>query len=462
MSNNKLYKVIKQIGKGSFSDVYLCEKKSNEMITLFNLESTLFKDFFIIKRININSLVDQYVRRERFNDIPLITTETINKSAGGLNKSTFVFTPPNVNYTIKQLSKGVGYYRKKLTDVIRSEIRILKLLDDGSENIIKYYDHEIYENNNGHNIYDIHLEYCNGGDLYSYLKGGDSILEKRNKWGGFSKRFLYEFINQISNGLKFIHDSNLIHRDIKLQNILINFNLEKYNVIFKISDLGFACYDVTKLQLIKHNIDIEKETDYLVSKYYKICGTPYYMAPEILLGKNKIENASINYINYDYRIDIWSFGISIYQLIWNKLPFIVRSVKQLEHIYSNKEVNLNIQKDCITKTLEQILNYTICINRAMRYTADELIKITNDFDGYKHWDGDNKPIEELITDLENCKNKQENKCKNKEESNKEESKYKNKEEDWEKISEFQFDSEFENLKNLNIDTSFLDWMKRTN
>lgn len=447
MSNNN-YKIIKQIGKGSFSDVYLCEKQTcDSPITLSNLESSLFRDFFIIKKIDINSLVEQYLRKERFEmRIKSNSPTAVTASTTALNKSTFAFTPPNKNYmttnpnknltinnTVDELQKGENYYRKKLIDIICSEIRILKLLDGGSENIVQYYDHEINKKNGLDCIYNIHLEYCAGGDLYSYLKDGDTTLEKRNMWGGFSNRFLYQFINQISNGLQYIHDSNLIHRDIKLQNILMKIDLERCNVIFKISDLGFACYDVSKL---KSKLDEDTGSDYLISKYYKICGTPYYMAPEILLAKSEID--------YDWRIDIWSFGVSIYQLTWNKLPFKATSVTQLKKMYSTIGLKLSMENET-SEILRKIINSTICMNKIQRLSCNQLIDICKMVRGCDHWDGDtsNKKIDEILNETKIG-------------------------EDWEKVSQSSGksvnseDSDIENFKNLNIDKTFLDWMKKTN
>ena len=88
---------------------------------------------------------------------------------------------------------------------------------------------------------------------------------------------------------------SIIHRDIKLANIFINDNYE-----IKIGDFGLAA-----------KIDFEGE------KKKTICGTPNYIAPEILEGKT----------GHSYEVDIWSLGVIIYTLIIGKPPFETPDVK---------------------------------------------------------------------------------------------------------------------------------------
>lgn len=83
-----------------------------------------------------------------------------------------------------------------------------------------------------------------------------------------------------------LHENKIVHRDLKLANVLINDNYD-----LKLADFGFS----------KDN-----ELGYMQS----FCGTPYAMAPEIL----RMEQ-------YDERCDTWSLGIMLYQLLYGKLPF---------------------------------------------------------------------------------------------------------------------------------------------
>jgi len=97
------------------------------------------------------------------------------------------------------------------------------------------------------------------------------------------------------SGLKFLHSNRVIHRDMKLGNLFLNEKME-----IKIGDFGLA----TKLEF-------EGE------KKRTICGTPNYIAPEILDGK----------VGHSYEVDIWSLGVILYALIIGKPPYETPDVK---------------------------------------------------------------------------------------------------------------------------------------
>jgi len=100
---------------------------------------------------------------------------------------------------------------------------------------------------------------------------------------------------QIICALKYLHSHRIIHRDLKLGNLFLNDKME-----IKLGDFGLA----TKL-----DFDGEKKRT--------ICGTPNYIAPEVLEGKS----------GHSYEVDIWSLGVIIYTLIIGKPPFETTDVK---------------------------------------------------------------------------------------------------------------------------------------
>ncbi len=100
---------------------------------------------------------------------------------------------------------------------------------------------------------------------------------------------------QIINALKYLQQHRIIHRDLKLGNLFINEKME-----IKLGDFGLA----TKL-------DFEGE------KKRTICGTPNYIAPEVLEGK----------AGHSYEVDVWSLGVIMYTLIIGKPPFETSDVK---------------------------------------------------------------------------------------------------------------------------------------
>ena len=139
-------------------------------------------------------------------------------------------------------------------------------------------------------------------------------------------------MKQLNNGLKIMKENKIIHRDLKLENILIKYEDEnKKNYIIKLSDYGCS-----------------KRLDSLSKNYCNTnAGTLTYMAPEILNGKE-----------YNYKCDLWSIGIIIYRLKFVKSPFsgitenaIINNIKN----FKNKLINTGNKEldDLIQKLLEK-------------------------------------------------------------------------------------------------------------
>ena len=144
------------------------------------------------------------------------------------------------------------------------------------------------------------MEYINGGNLFSFVK-------KRRKLSEKTAKFLFR---QIILGIKYIHEQNIVHRDIKLENLLIDLN---NNV--KICDFGIGRKVASKSQLL-----------------YDQCGTLMYMAPEILLSTKEK--------GYEgFPVDIWSSGISLYIMLSGTLPFNYKNKKKGKEEEEENEEN---------------------------------------------------------------------------------------------------------------------------
>lgn len=378
MSNdNKCFIRIKQIGRGSFSNVYLC--KHNRISTILMEESYINDDLFIIKEININTLVKKYASKNS-GDTPsnYVLQNIQNRINNKNNESPFKIdiTPYTHKYRTASVNpkfyKGgeYDYYSDRLRDLIDSEVDILMMLDH--TNIIKCYDYSI-END----IHYLHMEYCDQGDVYAMLK--ESKKYNRNIYGGLSSKYIYDFIKQTLSGLLYIHQKNIIHRDIKLHNILIK-SLGN-DLLYKISDFGFACYDMSN-----ENINTDDYDEKIANKYFKLCGTPYYMAPEIILNMNYLENftkfddnslKSTNKIFYSKKIDIWSYGICLYELIFNSLPFPnVKNLKELESFYKSEPqiyIDNILNRYKIDEHLKNILQMILKVDPNLRCSIEELM-----------------------------------------------------------------------------------------
>ena len=155
----------------------------------------------------------------------------------------------------------------KAKKYIDNEIKILKEIDH--KNIIKLYD--VKENSQN---YYLVMEYCNGGGLSDCL---DYHIKQNRR--PFSEEVVQYLMRQIVDGIKYLHGKHILHRDIKLDNILVKFDSEedklKRNMMkakVKIIDFGFARYLDPK-QLA-----------------FSTLGSPINMEPGILRKLNKMEN----------------------------------------------------------------------------------------------------------------------------------------------------------------------------
>ena len=210
------------------------------------------------------------------------------------------------------------YEKKILSDNIKKkciarEIEILKKLNH--PNIVKLYDTIISDKN----ILLIQ-ELVNGISLRDFYN-----KEIRNQKNISENKFkiLTLIFKQIFSAFDYIHKKNIIHRDIKLENILLTKNNE-----IKIIDFGFGLYN---------------PRNYL-QKFF--CGTPNYMAPEIIMKKE-----------YDgQKADMWSLGILLYKLFCADFPFKGRDEKDLyRHIIKGKYKIKEYVPDFIKIIIDKIL-----------------------------------------------------------------------------------------------------------
>ncbi|KAH9974492.1 kinase-like domain-containing protein [Lactifluus volemus] len=229
---------------------------------------------------------------------------------GDLGKGSFATVYKGYNETrhevaIKTVSRS--NLSAKLFENLQSEIDILKLLSH--RHITKLIDIIRAERN----IYLI-MEYCSGGDLTNYLKkrGRVETLEyipepgaapqyyPHPRTGGLAEIVVRSFLRQLARALKFLRQRDLIHRDIKPQNLLLrppgNEDLVRGHPLgvplLKVADFGFA-------RSLPNAMMAET-----------LCGSPLYMAPEILSGQK-----------YDAKADLWSVGAVLYEMSVGKAPF---------------------------------------------------------------------------------------------------------------------------------------------
>ena len=211
----------------------------------------------------INYLTNKNSPKEYYQLIDLIGIGSTCKVYKGISKKT------NKIYAIKICNELEKYY-----DSIINELNILRLVKNKSNNIEKFYG--VYYSKEENTIWII-LEYFEYGNIMSYLNKINYPI---------NEELISTIIQNILFGLLYLHSINIIHRDIKCQNLLLS---NEGRV--KISDFGIS---------INKNI---------VNCNNRV-GTPYWMSPEV-----------INRQKYNEKTDIWSVGIICYELVEGEPPY---------------------------------------------------------------------------------------------------------------------------------------------
>ena len=210
----------------------------------------------------------------------------------------------SIKYATKQLEKEKYSKNSKAKKYLENEIDILKTIDH--PNIIKLID---VQETLQHCF--IVTEYCNGGNLSFCL---EKYQQKHKK--AFPEEIVQHIMRQIMDATCYLHERKILHRDLKSDNVLINYDNEndrlKNNIIkgrVKIIDFGFARY-------------LKKE-----ELAFSALGSPINMDPGILKKLNKI--SGYQDYGYDEKADIWSLGTICYELLVGKNAYDSKSMKEL-------------------------------------------------------------------------------------------------------------------------------------
>ena len=265
------------------------------------------KQFLGLKKVN-NFILFKELGRGAFGEVYLSTDENLDELTA-----------------IKVIN------RKKLSPLQKNKLLIqLDVLSKlNHKNVTKILDKQKTSNN-----FYIEMEYSNGPNLYEYVK------RYKKKYGKcLNEETIQKLVNDIASGLEYLHKNKIIHRDIKLENLIINFNdisnktkglteediyqkkivysslnknntnevgnLLKENITVKICDFGFS-----------RQVDENNQAS-------TILGTPITTAPDVLF----LETGQGH---YGTEADMWSLGICVYELLIGNVPFLKNTPKKLK------------------------------------------------------------------------------------------------------------------------------------
>jgi polo-like kinase 1 len=174
---------------------------------------------------------------------------------------------------------------------LQAEIKIHRNL---KHRYVCQYKHYFEDKNNCY----ILLELCHNQSLNEMIKRRKRLTEPEAAY----------FMKQLLEATRYMHDQNVIHRDLKLGNLFID-----RDMVIKVGDLGLA----TRVE----DKDEKRKT---------ICGTPNYIAPEIIQGDKAKRGHS-------FEVDVWSMGVILYTILIGKPPYEAKDVKSTYQRILNNE-----------------------------------------------------------------------------------------------------------------------------
>ena len=268
------YEIITMIGKGSYGTVYKAKEKNTNQL----------------KAIKV---IDIYQYKEDLKNI----------------------------YNENEITEEMKFKLDKFINNIKIEIKNMTICESENNNSVKVY--EYFENEKE---FAIVMELCDR-NIRDILKGKEK---------GFSPKEICNIMKQLNNSFMKMKENQIIHRDIKLDNILVKYkDNEKKDFTVKLTDYGLS-----------KNLNIQS-----ICKSNR--GTLDIMAPEIL----KIEEE--NEEKYSYKCDLWSIGIIIYELAFKKKPYhgnyemaILKNIQKNKQNLFQKSGNKQLD-DLIRKLLQE-------------------------------------------------------------------------------------------------------------
>lgn len=215
--------------------------------------------------------------------------------------------------------------------LLEREVLIMKKIDH--EHLIHL--EEIYETSK--RMYLV-MELCDAGGI-------QKLLERKTR---FSEKETWTVIKQLAHAVAYLHDQYIVHRDLKLENILLSQPVGNELLNIKLTDFG--------LSFVKGGVGSD-------SMMQSVCGTPIYMAPEV-----------IDDLGYSQQCDIWSIGVIMFTLLTGRPPFVAETEEKLYELIKKGIVDFSdpCWETC-HESAKNLLLGMLKVDPAHRKTAKEIL-----------------------------------------------------------------------------------------
>lgn len=179
------------------------------------------------------------------------------------------------------------------------------------------------------------MDYVRGGDLF------DAIIDSVK----FTEADASVMVRDLARALDYLHRMNVVHRDMKPENLLVNLT-DDSKMQLKLADFGLA------MEVVK--------------PVYTVCGTPTYVAPEILAETG-----------YGLPVDMWALGVITYILLCGFPPFRSPDRNQdelFDLIQSGKYEYISPYWNSISKTAKDLIDHLLVVDQKQRFTALQVLE----------------------------------------------------------------------------------------
>ena len=320
INHNKIYEIIET----DKVTINYDKKTGNKIVNEFYFLDTIGRGAYskVKKCINLNT-------REEF-AVKILNKRLLRKKKKSYGKT-------------KEGTLKINYM---IEDAI-NEINIYKSFPEGNDNVIRLY--QILNDNKKDKTYLI-MELAQKGPLVTLNeKTGVFCLNKNYRDDIYDEQLMKKWILDIAKGLKFLHENNVVHRDIKSDNILIDKDGH-----CKIADFGCS------IKLKNNQPDLFSKTE----------GNRYFFPPEFVDGKSKKQ--------FGYKpVDIWAFGVSMYTCIFKSLPFLPENRENVVELFKEiREAKFDYNKNGIkiSKDMEILLGHILDKDPNKRFTAKDIVE----------------------------------------------------------------------------------------